>query len=323
VSNALSGSPLVKPLTKERILRAAADMGYRPNSSARAMRNRRFGAVALVLSTERTRSHLQNGLLDGIHSALGERDVHLTVASLPDDKLTAEGFVPKILRDLAVDGLLINYTDHIPRGMIYLIEKNQIPSIWLNTRRAGDCVHIDDLASSRAATDKLIELGHRRIAYVDYHNGMADPAPHYSVCDRRAGYEEAMARAQLTPRIISEPQTIPPEQRVAHAMGWLCDANRPTAIVTYSPYTAVPVVMAALKCDVDVPESLSVLTFAEQSFDNMGLPLGRCVLPQREMGSAGCHALFDKIDNPQKVQPPISLSTRFEWGGTVSKPPSD
>ena len=57
--------------TRKRILQAAQDLGYKPNSSARAMRQGRFGCAALVLSRskQQTHSHIPPGLLDGLDDA--------------------------------------------------------------------------------------------------------------------------------------------------------------------------------------------------------------------------------------------------------------
>src|SRR2546421_5430565 len=73
--------------TQQRIRQAAQELGYKPNSSARAMRQGRFGCAALVLSRskQQTHSHIPAGLLDGLDDALARHDMHLTVARLTDE----------------------------------------------------------------------------------------------------------------------------------------------------------------------------------------------------------------------------------------------
>src|SRR6185295_16580276 len=158
--------------TCKRVLKAVRELGYRPNSSARAIRMGRFNCVALLLSTERHKSFLPNELLRGIHDGVAEHDYHMSLTVLPDDKLTSQGFVPKILRQWMADGLLINYHVDVPQRMIELIHEHGIPSVWINTKQKSDCAFPDDLGASREATEKLLALGHRRIFYADL--GLAD-----------------------------------------------------------------------------------------------------------------------------------------------------
>ncbi|HYG75210.1 MAG TPA: LacI family DNA-binding transcriptional regulator [Planctomycetota bacterium] len=93
--------------TCKRVMKAVRELGYRPNSFARAIRMGRFNCVALLLSTEKSKSFLPNELLRGVHDGVAERDYHMSLTALPDEKLTSQGFVPKILTQWSADGLLI------------------------------------------------------------------------------------------------------------------------------------------------------------------------------------------------------------------------
>src|SRR5712671_436551 len=99
------------------IRQLAQKLGYLPNGSARAIRQQRFNCVGLLLSADRGRSHLPDGLFNRAHDALADRGYRLVVSKLADEKLRSEAFVPLLLRELSCDGLLINYTDHIPAEM--------------------------------------------------------------------------------------------------------------------------------------------------------------------------------------------------------------
>src|SRR4051812_25654694 len=98
----------------QRIFSKARELNYIPNTSARAVRMGRFNCAALLMSTDAGRSYLPSHMLDGIHDELAAEDMHLTVAKVPDEKLNNEDHVPKILRTLMADGVLINYTHHLP-----------------------------------------------------------------------------------------------------------------------------------------------------------------------------------------------------------------
>src|SRR5262245_28817077 len=156
--------------TRQRVMKAAAELGYKPNASARAMRQGRFGCAALVLSRskQQTHSHIPSGLLDGLDDELAQHDMHLTVSRLTDEELSTEAFLPKVLRESMADGMIVNYTHEIPPAMLNLIHAHHAPAVWLNAKLGEDCVFPDDHGAARATTKQLIELGHRRIALVHF-----------------------------------------------------------------------------------------------------------------------------------------------------------
>ena len=332
VSRALSGTGRLIGLSDTRVAeirQAAAKLGYLPNASARGMRAGKFGTIALVLSAHMGRSYLPERTLSGICDALGERDLHLTIARLPDEKLTDAGFVPKILREYCCDGMLIDYTDDIPAKMIDLIEHLRQPAIWLNRKRDHDCVYPDDMAIGRMATRRLLEAGHRRIAYVDWGAGwkQLDDA-HYSQRDRQAGYVEAMKAAGLAPRPIrredrdNEAQAKRLCETVTHL---LAEDDRPTAFVAYADQFARRAAAAALRQGLRVPEDLSLVTVAASEMETLDddTRLSAVMAPERKYGTAGVEALLEKLAAPggTRLAPRAVPPTKFFEGQTVAPPP--
>jgi LacI family transcriptional regulator len=302
----------------ERIRRAAAKLGYRPHGAARAMSRGRFGCAALLLSTEPGRSTLPKALLDGVHDALVRHDMHLTVARLPDEKLTSEGFVPKVLREWTADGLLINYNRDIPQKMVGLIERHSLPAIWLNCKRKSDCVHPDDLGAGRMATEHLIALGHRMIAYVHYSPADEEPR-HYSEVDRQAGYEKAMRSAGLAPRVLRPAPREGELDLLGFTRPWLSGRDRPTAVVAYGHPSLVQ--YAAATMGLRVPDDLSVVCFAERRPDALGSRVTTAIVPAFEMGSEGVEMLIQKLKRPKKALAPRVVPARIGEGATTAPPP--
>ncbi|CAN5504761.1 LacI family DNA-binding transcriptional regulator [soil metagenome] len=311
---------LYKESTRQRVLAAANEMGYRPNTSARAMRSGRFNGVGLLLSTNSDRSHLPVGLLEGIQAGLAGGDMHLSLSPLPDEKLTS-GEIPKIVRQQMVDGLLINYTDHIPSRLIELIADHQIPSIWLNTDRADDAIRPDDYGASKRATEALLQLGHRSIWYVDYHNSHGDVASHYSAGHRYLGYADAMQAASIEPHAIWENESLKPKDRIAQAAKWIQKEDRPTAVVCYSPWTAMPVLLAATTlCGLRVPGDLSIVTFSDQMFGDIGVSMSTMLIPEAELGKQAGEMLMTKIEEPERKLATRVLPFVFDAGDTRGPP---
>ena len=129
VSQVLNNRGQLRPETRRRVLRAAVKLGYRPNTAAKAISTGRFNCIALLLGADPLSGYLNRDMIEGIHDALADRNMHLTITKLPDQKLTDDGYVPKMLRESMADGMLINYKANIPPGMVELIEEDRLPAI--------------------------------------------------------------------------------------------------------------------------------------------------------------------------------------------------
>ena len=286
-----------RPSTRQRVLEAAAELGYRPNQAARAMITGRFGCAALVMGVRPNRSNLPAALLRGIHDALAERGMHLTCAILPDEQLTGEGFIPTVLRQWMADGLLINYTDHLPPLLLERLRTSGIPVVWLNTKLPGDCVHPDDFGAGRRAGEHLLSLGHRRLGFVNFSG-----EDHYSTRDRRAGFAEACRQggAPAPAELVCLGGT--ERERIERAMAFLRD-ERPSAVAAYGPTTATPVLFAAQALGLAVPRDVSLVSFAGGFETWAGLRITTLAIPEYRMGQAAVERLCARLDDSALAVP--------------------
>jgi LacI family transcriptional regulator len=312
VSYALTQPDRVAEPTRRKVLETAQRLGFRTNSSAKAMRSGRFGAIALVMSTVKYRSRLFDDLLASIDEALSEEDMHLTVTRMPDDQLVQTGAMPRLMREQLVDGLLFNYTSLVPAPLRQMIDRSRLPAVWINSDADHDCVRPDDLAGGRLATTHLLELGHRRIAYLRF-----GPEEHFSTIDRRRGYEAAMHAAGLTP--LLGPKAEIDDDRTAICRDWLdAQTHRPTAVVSYGDVGAIPLMIAAGQLGLRVPEDLSILTFEGGS--HVELRLSHVRIPNDAMGREAVDLLNQKIATPDRRFDPVVLPMTLQSGATCAPP---
>jgi LacI family transcriptional regulator len=317
VSQALSNTGRLSPNTRGRIVEAARLLGYRPNSIAKTMRSGHFGAVTLLLSSEGSRSWLPEPLLIGIHNQLAQHDLHLSIARLPDEQLHNEQFVPKLLREWASDGLLINYLWQLPQYLNELIDRYRIPAIWLNVSLERDCVHPNDETACQELTQHLIDLGHRDIGFV-FFKAEDTAENHYSVGARIRGYETAMHAARLSLRHLGNPDKRGLLESSQIPRAWLSKSQRPTAVVCYSQMESVAVTEAALSLGIRVPEELSITTFGYSDVLPDLLGTTRMELPEMNMGARAVEMLLEKIREPNKAIPAQEVNCRLWPGRTVS-----
>ncbi|MEN0020298.1 MAG: LacI family DNA-binding transcriptional regulator, partial [Planctomycetota bacterium] len=235
VSLVLNGKARKARISEKRIkeiTEVANKMNFVPNAAARAIRRGRFGQLGLLLSNIPQRAILLPGLLESIRETLSEKDQLLLLGQLPDEKLTDDDELPRVLREWAADGLLINYLEAVPERMRQLLDEHRVPTVWLNIKRDTDAVYADNKGAGKAATEHLLGLGHTKIAYLAM--GITG---HYSKIDREAGYREAMEAAGQTPSVHQWKASVHASQRVAEIRKWM-EAQRdagtmPTALVTY------------------------------------------------------------------------------------------
>lgn len=304
--------------TQDRVHRTAQELGYRPNTSAQAMRSGQFGAVALLLSTHSERSILPSSLLDGLLDGTKAHNLSLHIARLPDETLVNAEALPKVLRELSVDGLLIKYDSAAPPEMVSLIEKSRLPALWINTKQTYDSIYPDDLGGSRVATEYLLSLGHRRIAFMDWLR-----AGHYSRDDRLAGYREAMENAGLEPCDLWPHPDQTNAESIRNTFDWLIAPNRPTALLTYHGGMAISTYHAALLLGLQIPQDLSLIAFSDGTFNPIGPDIAAMLLPLYDVGVQAVEMLREKQNDPSSRSLSRAISLNLSLGATVSLPPAE
>ncbi|MEM9915457.1 MAG: LacI family DNA-binding transcriptional regulator [Planctomycetota bacterium] len=315
----------VSPDLANRIRRVADEMGYRPVTAARTISTGRTNSIDMLMSTGSGASRLPTPLIEGIHDELIARDMQLTVSRLPDHKLSDADYVPKILREHSADGILVNYTHLFPEELPKLIERHELPAIWMNTKWTRDCIYPDETAGFRKATEHLLELGHTRISFNVLHT-----SGHFSETDRRAGYEQAMIDAGLTPQVFhagadwahryTDPEFDLEDDRLKRLQQWLSGPDRPTAVLAYAQRESDFIAYAAATLGLKLGRDLSLIGVSDFEGNRLGLPLTELVLPYPELGRRAVEMLMVKIDQPSEEFPAETVDMRLALGASTGPP---
>jgi LacI family transcriptional regulator len=241
--------------TRHQILQAAEKFGYRPNASARSVRQGRFNGVCLLNSAQLKRSYFSGPMLDTIYQALEQCGYHLSFTRADDQQLAVPENLPKLLAESQSDGFLVNIIKQIPERLPELLTRLRLPAVWLNVMQDYDCVRHDDFGAGVQMTEHLLSLGHKRILYINPSYDATDT--HYSGQERLRGYEHAMRQAGLSPQSITG-RKIPGEKLLRTALDVLTPADRPTAVVDYGEGAAIAFLQAAERLGLSVPTDLSL-----------------------------------------------------------------
>ena len=285
------------PETAQRVHEAIERLGYEPNNVARSLRGRRSGVIGVVVT----------GISDpfwascarGVElEARTQNYVAILVAT--DEDCTLEERQVAALQAHRVDGLLIASTYRSKRTALPARLAN-LPTVAIDRPISGfkcDCVLIDNLAATRAATQHLITHGHRRIAFAGYADRI------YTVRERIEGYRQSMRQAGLEPDVLSGADDPAEAQRLIRAA--LQREHPPTAFFAANTLVMHGVMQAAQQLGLTVPDDIAMAGFEDfrwAGLVNPGLTVVR--QPAEEMGRRAAHMLFERIGG--KPGPPQSI----------------
>jgi DNA-binding LacI/PurR family transcriptional regulator len=274
VSFALNGRPGVAPATRDRILDAASELGWRPSSRARALVRARADALGLVLSRQPEllgADPFFAQFLAGVETALAGRGMALilqVVTAAGDAGVEAESAsYRRIAAEGRADGVFL--TDlRVDDPRIPLLVELGLPAVVVG-QPVGDCpfpaVVVDDRVGVADAVAHLLALGHRRIAFVGGTEGYVHSL------SRRAAWRGALEAAGVAPGPeLAGDFTGPGGAAATRAL--LDLRERPTAIVFANDLMAVAGMGVALGAGLAVPDDLSIVGFDD-------IPLAAHVVP--------------------------------------------
>lgn len=279
VSRALHNSPLVSHETAERIRRIAREKGYRPSAIARSLVTRRTKTIGVVVT--RIADPFIAEVVNGIEEVANDHGYSVFLAN-SDANPDREVKVVHSFHERRVDGILVTASRV---GALYmpLLDEMRVPTVLINNQHPGEFVHsvmIDNLAASRLATEHLIRLGHRRIAYV------GDQFGFQSDTERFAGYRSALEVADVPflPELIAHGDG-KAEGGLRAMEKLLALPKPPTAVFCYNDMSALGALRAIHEHGLRAPEDISVVGFDDLFIASYTRPaLTTISQPMRQMG---------------------------------------
>lgn len=311
VSIVLRGVEGASEETRQRVLRAAAELGYRPDSLAQKLRSNRTRHLGVVFALRRP---FEIELVEHMFPVAGKLNYHLLLGA------TTRGRD----QDLAIDELLRYRCEGLivvgPEPEGHHLEPIAARVAIVEVGRAAACgradvVRNDDSLGTRQAVDHLVALGHRSIAFID---GGANPG----AAARQAGYRAAMTSHDLASRIRVIPGGYTEDDGEASARALLA-GELPTAVIASNDLAAIGVLDTMLRAGVQVPDDLSVVGYDDSRFARLpaiDLTSIRQDIPQ--MAGLAVRALAERLDLGPREPRDIALPPRLIIRGTTSAPRS-
>jgi DNA-binding LacI/PurR family transcriptional regulator len=308
VSLVFRGAPGVGAETRDRVLRAAEEIGYHRDNAASLLRRGRSRQLGVLF---RMRHPFAVELTEHIYSAAETLEYHVVLSALTDTRTERK----------AIDELLGNHCE----GVILLgigsdndvlrdvARRVPVVAIGLPSSTPGvDVVRSDDSRGLGEAVAHLVELGHQRIAYID--GGAGPGAP-----QRRRGYRNAMRKHDLADfaQVFPGEYTEIAGARAAEKI--LASESLPTAVIAANDECALGVLDSMLRAGVNVPDDISVVGYDDSRIAR--LPFINLTTVRQDaatMADAAVKAAAERLDggrqDPRNVVLPAKLVVRSTTG---------
>jgi DNA-binding LacI/PurR family transcriptional regulator len=256
VSRALRGSTLISAETTQHIRMIAAKMGYSPSAAARTLKTNRSQALGVIIRS--VDDPFFSEILQGIEEEAQANGYSLLMAASQRDHEHEQAIVQDMV-ERRVDGIIICSTP-VSIEQSRQLASFGVPIVMVNNQAAEKyrySIYHDDVDGSRQVTRFLIELGHRKIAYLGNANAGR------STFDRQSGFQQELDSAGITipPTYIHQVSGSRPENGQAGLEHFLNLPVHPTALVCYNDMMAIGVLHALQCAGIQVPAQMSVTGF--------------------------------------------------------------
>jgi LacI family transcriptional regulator len=308
---------LVNPQTAERVIRAAQELGYRPNPIARGLKTNRSYTVGVLIPD--LTNPLFPPIIRGIEDRLGDAGYTLLTVNTDNDADRERSRVEALLAR-QVDGF-ISATARLDLTLLAEIASGGVPVILVN-RSLEDgtlpAVTVDDHQGIALAVEHVVALGHNRIGH------LAGPQNVSTGHGRHLGFLEAMRAAGLEA----------PAERITFSSAYsesagalaceelLSRAPDITAIIAANDRLAIGCYDSLEQRELRCPEDLSIVGFNDMPLvDRLRPPLTTVRVPQHEIGEVAADMLLTSLVDGSLATDQILLEPTLVVRGSTQAPP--
>ena len=302
VSRTINNVATVDPRLAQRVWKAIDELGYSPNTQARALVSGRSRLLGLIVS-EITNPFFPE-LIQGFEDVAVENGYEILISSTNYEPQRMELCIQRML-ERKVDGVAV-MTFGIEAPLLDRLAQRNIPLVFVDVSPTGplfSTIEVDYYHGIREGVQHLAVLGHRSIGFIS--GGLHL----HSARARKEAFLRAMNEVGLTP----DPKWLREGDHTLEGgistMGQiLADTDRPSAMMTSNDMTAIGVLHALYRTGARVPEDMSVIGFDDVNFAQFTLPpLTSVQMSRRELARCAVLALRDHLEPHTR-----SISARYK-----------
>lgn len=313
VSQVLNNRANVAPDTRERVLQAAAELGYRPKVAIDAPFAATSSTIGLIT---RRRNHerlivnpFYSYIIAGVERECQRQHINLMYANLEVDERNHAQSLPGMLLNELVDGVIIvgAFLEEAVADISRRIRRNIVLVDGYTSQEAFDSVLIDNYAGAVNAVTHLLDHGHRHIGLIG-----SSPDAYPSVLERRRGYLAALAARGIEQTYIEDSPRLERIDAYDAALRLLKRCPQITAIFAINDDSAIGVLNAARELGRRVPDDLSVIGFDDIDLAQEVTPaLTTIHVDKVLMGTMALRLLRDRMHDPERAAITTTISTQL------------
>lgn len=290
VSRVLNGSAVVRAETRERVLSAINELGYRPNRVGGNLRRQQVQMIGVVVSDIENPHFTQ--MVRAVEDTAYLKGYRVLLCNTDEDPAKQREYLGVLIAE-RVAGAIISPTEPGAPEVSELIDHGAVVVAFdraLTDRRA-DAVLAANGDAARMATEHLIAIGHKQIGFVGGLPGVE------TATARRAGYEAAMDAAKLAPLVAQgDFRSQGGEGAAADLLRWGA-----SGLVVANNLMAVGALIAVRKAGLRVPMDISVVAIDDPPWAELtDPPLTTFAQPVRAMGVAAADLLLNRLERRRR-----------------------
>ena len=312
VSRVLNDNPSIRPETKSRVLKAMESLGYRPSLAARTLASSRSKMLGILSSdTDFTGPAAMVHHMEAAARAQGYFVV--TVGIDANDEESVQSGIDHLMK-LGIEGLAL-VTPQLRAVEIARAAVSGIPVVTLDSMYRMDelAVSVDNFAGGAAATQHLIDLGHRNIAHI------SGPQGWFESTTRAAGYTATMLNANLTPQVIDGDWLIDTGYRIGKKLD--IESKGLTALFIANDRMSFGFMHAMRERGIDVPTRLSIVGFDDlEEATYSSPPLTTLRQDFKQLGERAMNLLLSEISGTSTKKLDRLIPDLIVRGSTAAPP---
>lgn len=317
VSRAINQSALVRPRTAEKVRRVVRELGYYPNTQARALalgKSRIFGLIISDIVNPFFPEVVKSFEFAAIHSG------YEVIVANTDYSSERMGVCVRRMIERQVDGVAILTSEIDPRLLSELSDR-RLPIVFLDVGKPGPLISnisVDYSKGIAEAVRHIVSLGHQRIGFI------SGPGTLKSALTRRAAFMQCMSNSGIDGRgrIIVEGNHKVDGGQIAMTH-LLASPNRPTAVLTSNDLTAIGALGAIHRSGLRVPDDISIIGFDDIELSQFTQPpLTTIRLSRDEVGRKAFDALYRAVEGSRHEGHNIKVGTRLVLRESTASAPT-
>jgi len=296
--------------TRQKVQRAAAQLGYIPDSAAQTLASRRARAIGLVMT--RSPHHIASDsflpqIISGLLKVTKQQNLRLMI-ELVETEHQNQAYL-ELARAKRIDGMIL-LTPRMDDEALRTLENAEIPTVLMGHLEDSNLhsVDVDNRAAAEQAVQHLIALGHRQIACITN-----APASYTAAPQRVQGYLDALAAAGIFPNPnLIHYADFDPESGYACMKSLLQSGETVTAVFVASDNVAMGAKSAIREAGLRVPEDISLMGFDDIPWAKYSdPPLSTVHLPAEALAQQACVMLMDLMQGQQPAVLRLDLETEL------------